>query len=160
VAWPRNRVGSSAPRPGWRPLKAPGDADRTRADLAGAPYGLRINGRVFDAVDLSSVLMNQLWLERCSFIGADLRHATLDGCHFKLCDFRDATLRSASMRGAGFAGCDFRNADLRDTDLAGARFGYVLTGTDTGRTDLTGTLLAGASLDGALFDNVIGRPEN
>lgn len=32
--------------------------------------------------------------------------------------------------------------------------------TDTGRSDLTGTLLDGASLDGALFDNVIGRHEN
>ncbi len=104
--------------------------------------------------------MNQLWLERCSFVGADLRYATLDGCHFKFCDFRDATLRSASMRGAGFAGWDFRNADLRDADPTGTRFGLVRTGTDTGRTDLTGTLPAGASLDDALFDDVIRPPEN
>jgi uncharacterized protein YjbI with pentapeptide repeats len=136
------------------------DPDRGRGELASAPYGLRISGRVFDALDLNSVLMNQLWLERCSFIGADLRHATLDGCHFKLCDFRDATLRSASMRGAAFAGCDFRNADLRDADLTGTRFGHVRTGTDTGRTDLTGALLAGPSMGDALFENVIGPPEN
>ncbi len=64
--------------------------DRTRGELAGAPYGLRISGRVFDALDLSSVLMNQLWLERCSFIGADLRHATLDGCHLAGASIEDA----------------------------------------------------------------------
>ena len=121
---------------------------------------MSISGRVFDALDLNSVLMNQLWLDRCSFIGADLRYATLDGCQFKFCDFHDATLRSASMRGAAFAGCDFRNADLRDADLTGTRFGYAQTGTDAGRTDLTAALLAGASLDGALFENVIGPPEN
>ena len=138
----------------------PADPNATRGELAGARYGMSISGRVFDALDLNSVLMNQLWLDRCSFIGADLRYATIDGCHFMFCDFRDATLRSASMRGAGFAGCDFRNADLRDADLTGTRFGYVRTGSDTGRTDLTGTLLAGASLDGALFENVIGLPEN
>jgi uncharacterized protein YjbI with pentapeptide repeats len=45
---------------------------------------------VFDALDLSSVLMNQLWLERCSFIGADLRHATLDGCHLAGASIEDA----------------------------------------------------------------------
>ncbi|MFW2514696.1 pentapeptide repeat-containing protein [Demequina sp. SO4-13] len=56
-----------------------------------------------------------LWLDHCTFAGADLRHATLDDWHFKLCDLTSANLRGASLRGTSFAGCDLTGADLRDT---------------------------------------------
>ncbi|WP_256102511.1 pentapeptide repeat-containing protein [Streptomyces sp. Ncost-T10-10d] len=40
----------------------------------------------------------QLWFTRCSFRGADLCQATLNGFRFKLCDLRGANLSGASLR--------------------------------------------------------------
>lgn len=100
-----------------------------------------------------------LWLTRCSFRGADLRHATLDGCHFKMCDFHGANLRGASLRGATFAGCDLTDTDLRDADLTGARIGLVLTGSPPhGLTDSTGIRLDQAIVRDLQLDQVIGWP--
>ncbi|MEV5687387.1 MULTISPECIES: pentapeptide repeat-containing protein [unclassified Streptomyces] len=45
----------------------------------------------------------RLRFTRCSFIGADLRHATLDGCSFKFCDFSGADARGASLREVGLS---------------------------------------------------------
>ena len=124
--------------------------------LSDAFYGANIRDENFDSVDLNSLSLNRLWLDRCTFVGTDLRHATLDGCHFKLCDFRNANFRGASVRHATFSGCDLRDADLRDTDLTGASFGSVNTGTEAGRTNLTDACLDGATLRDAQFENVVG----
>lgn len=95
----------------------------------------------------------------CSFIGADLRHATLDGSWFNFCDLSDADLRGASLRDVSLAGCDLRGADLRDTDLTGARLGSVNTGIPPhGLTDVTGARFEGATLRNVQGEGVIGWP--
>lgn len=72
----------------------------SRQRLAEARYGQTLRGVVFDGLSLTSVgVADVLWLDRCSFVAADLRQATLDGAHFKFCDLRDADLRGASLRG-------------------------------------------------------------
>jgi uncharacterized protein YjbI with pentapeptide repeats len=126
--------------------------------LAYAPYMSSIKRESFDGADLMSVRLNHLRLDRCTLIAADLRQATLDNCYFRFCDLRGARLRGASLRLARFAGCDLRDADLRDCDLTGAQFGFVNTGAENGRSDLTGAATGGAILDSAVFDQVTGWP--
>jgi uncharacterized protein YjbI with pentapeptide repeats len=104
-------------------------AARDLTVLVSAGYGAKVRGLDLSHASLLSVSWpRQLWLERCSFASADLRHATLDGWHFKLCDLTGANMRGASLRGTGFAGCDLTGADLRDTDLRYASFGPVGVG--------------------------------
>jgi uncharacterized protein YjbI with pentapeptide repeats len=129
-----------------------------REDLASRPRNAALQRQSFDGGDLASVSL-QLWFTRCSFRGADLRHATLDGCHFKLCDLRGANLRGASLRGISLAGCDLTGADLREADLTAARFGQVLTGIPPhGLTNATGIKLDNAILRDLKLDQVIGWP--
>ena len=105
---------------------------------AAARYSQMLRRLNFDGSQLVSLRLPALLrLDRCSFVGADLRQATLDGARFKMCDLRGADLRGASLRRASFVACDLRGADL-----AGVRFGSVNTGDDTG-----GTVLAGAVFD-------------
>ncbi|GLY16696.1 hypothetical protein Kisp01_37110 [Kineosporia sp. NBRC 101677] len=111
----------------------------TREMLASATYGHSLERLTFDGLQLLSLrLPDLLWLKRCSFVGADLRHATLEGARLILCDLRDADLRGASLRGTAFSGCDLRGADLRGADLRHLRFGSVNTGNADGRTLVTG----------------------
>lgn len=125
--------------------------------LGSLPLYATIERQVFDGQDLTSLRTRHLWFVRCSFVGADLRHATLDGCSFKLCDLREADLRGASLRNAGLAGCDLRDADLRDTDLTAARFGRVNTGAPPhGLTDVTGAMFDNAITRDLRIDQVIG----
>jgi uncharacterized protein YjbI with pentapeptide repeats len=133
-------------------------ANVERVRLTSATYGVEVAQESFDSADLTSISLNQLWLVRCSFVGADLRHATLDNCRFKMCDLRRTNLRGASMRFVSLAGCDLRGADLRDCDLTGARLGFVNTGDVSGLTDLTAAILEGAVLDDATFERVVGWP--
>ena len=112
-----------------------------RAVLSNAFLGATISRLDFSDAEL--VLVSGpalLWLDRCSFSGADLRHANLDKWHFNLCDLRGANLRGASLRGAWFAGCDLTGADLRDTDLAYAFFGSMGVGEGEIETRLDNTL--------------------
>jgi uncharacterized protein YjbI with pentapeptide repeats len=129
-----------------------------RERLAGVRAYTTVAGEVFDGADLSSVCLDRLWLDRCSLVAADLRHATLDGCSFRFCDLRRARLRGASLRFARLSGCDLREADLRGCDLTGASFGFVNTGAPNGLSDLTGAVMDGAAVAGATFDRVIGWP--
>lgn len=118
----------------------------TREVLAGATYGQTLHRLTFDGLQLLSVgLPDLLWLKQCSFVGVDLRQATLDGGRFIGCDLRSADLRGASLRGAVFSGCDLRGADLRGADLTYLRLGRVNTSNagDTGGR----TLVAGAVID-------------
>lgn len=118
-----------------------------------------VSGEDFTHQNLASARTNQLRFARCSFAGADLRYATLEGCWFKFCDFSGADLRGASLRGAVLAGCDLRDADLRDTDLTGARLSSVNTGIPRlGPTDITGARFEGTSLRNVQADAVIGWP--
>jgi uncharacterized protein YjbI with pentapeptide repeats len=130
-----------------------------RADLASLRRYSTVQRESFDGGDLVSVRVQPLSFTRCSFRGADLRHATLDGCHFKLCDLREVKLSGASMRGVIMAGCDLTGADLRAVDLTGARFGRVLTGAPPhGLTNATNVRLEGAVLRDLQLDQVIGWP--
>jgi uncharacterized protein YjbI with pentapeptide repeats len=122
-------------------------------------YG-RVADQVFDRADLVSVCCPQLWVRHCSFRNTDLRHATLDGCHFMFCDLRGADLREASLRRASFTGCYLRGTDLSDTDLSWARFGYVNTGRPNGLTDVTGANFTGAVVREIEARRVIGWPED
>lgn len=118
-----------------------------------------VSGEDFTHQDLTSTRTRQLRFARCSFQGADLRHATLDGCWFKFCDFSGANLRGASLRGAVLAGCDLRDADLRDTDLTDVRLSSVNTGIPRlGPTDVTGARFEGTSLCNVHAEDVIGWP--
>ncbi|MBL7490728.1 pentapeptide repeat-containing protein [Frankia sp. AgB1.9] len=135
--------------------------DGTSAQLLGSfRDGAVVKRRSFDGQNLATARAGQLWFDRCSFVSADLRHATLDGCSFKMCDFRSADLRGASLRGASFGGCDLRDADLRDADLTGVRLDFVNTGAHPhGLTNVTGANFAGARLRDVQVDRVIGWPE-
>ena len=119
-----------------------------------------IKDEVFDGEDLASVAPVQVRFRRCSFRGADLRQATLDGCSFQLCDLRGADLRGASLRSVAFTGCDLREADLRDCDLTGAELSFQHTGDDGGRTDVSGARFDGANLTDVSVERVIGWPLN
>ncbi|WP_307844602.1 pentapeptide repeat-containing protein [Actinotalea solisilvae] len=100
-----------------------------RERLSRLRYGQHVRRLDVSGVSLVSLaLPRSVWFDRCRFVGADLRHATLDGSHFKLCDFTGADLRGASPRGASFAGCDLTGVDLRGADLFDARFGAVGVG--------------------------------
>ena len=130
-----------------------------REALVARPRYATIRRESYDGMALASVQVQSLWFTRCSFRGADLRHATLDGCRFRWCDLRGVNLRGASLRGAMFAGCDLVDADLRDVDLTGARIGRVLTGAPPhGLTDATGVRIDGAVLRQVRFDEVVGWP--
>jgi uncharacterized protein YjbI with pentapeptide repeats len=127
-----------------------------RQRLAGSGWYPEVSREDFSGTDLVAVRVSR-WFTRCSFAGADLRQATLDGCHFTLCDFRGATLRGASLRGVSWSGSDLRDTDLRDTELTGARFSWVNTGTPPyGRTDVTGARFDGATVRHVHLANVIG----
>jgi uncharacterized protein YjbI with pentapeptide repeats len=129
-----------------------------RNRLTSACNFTRIERETFDGADLSSASLNHLRLDRCSLVAADLRHATLDYCSFRFCDLRRASLRGASLRFASFAGCDLRDTNLRDCDLTGTQFGFVNTGDETGRTNMTGVATGHSTLDRATFEWVIGWP--
>lgn len=137
------------------------DHQRTARELLSAlHYSATVKGHTFDGQDLTTVRTPELvWFDRCSFIGTDLRHATLDGCRFKMCSFQGANLRGASLRGAAFSSCDLRDADLRDTDLTGSHFSYSNSGPQPVRTDITGADLTGACLRDVQADQVIGWTE-
>ncbi|MCD5353715.1 pentapeptide repeat-containing protein [Kineosporia mesophila] len=109
--------------------------------LVRAAYGQTLRRISFDDLQLLPLrLPDVLFLERCSFVGTDLRQATLDGGHFKMCNLRGADLRGASLRNATFSACDLRGADLRGTDLTRVRLGRVLTGSDNGHTLVSGAV--------------------
>jgi len=120
-----------------------------RSALTSAYSGATVRRLDFSGAELTSVSGPRLlWLDRCTFAAADLRHATLDGWHFKLCDLTGANLRGASLRGASFAGCDLTAADLRDTDLTDVWFGSVGVRRGATATRLDGVLCdAGVSLE-------------
>jgi uncharacterized protein YjbI with pentapeptide repeats len=129
---------------------------RDRIDTAF--YFAEITDEVFDGEDLISIAPEQVRFRRCSFRGADLRQAKLDGCSFSMCDLSGADLQGASLRSVTFTGCDLRRADLRDCDLTEAELTFQHTGDDSGRTDVTGALLAGADLTDVTAERVIGWP--
>ena len=95
----------------------------TREHLLAARSHRTLRRVSFDRLDLSMVVRPKCRLDRCTFVGGDLRHATLDGSFFKFCNFSRADLRGASLRFATFAACALQEADLRDCDLTGATFG-------------------------------------
>ncbi len=129
----------------------------SRQALSSLPRYATVSHQVFDGQDLTSLRTSELWFVRCSFVEADLRHATLDGCSFKLCDLRGANLRGASLRGVRLAGCDLRDADLRDIDLSGGQLGLVNTGSKPyGLTDITGAKFDNAITRDLKIDQVIG----
>jgi uncharacterized protein YjbI with pentapeptide repeats len=128
-----------------------------RQRLAALPRYSALSGEDFTGQHLVTARTAQLRFTRCLFVGADLRHAGLDGCSFKFCDLRRADLRGASMRGAHLAGCDLRDADLRGADLTDADLGRVNTGRPPyGLTDITGARLTGTILRAVRHVDVIG----
>jgi uncharacterized protein YjbI with pentapeptide repeats len=122
--------------------------------------GVSLQALSFDGLDLVSLrLPAQLWLDRCSFVGADLRQSTLDRAHFKMCDFSEADLRGASLRGVSFGACDLRGADLRGADLHGTSFGLVNTGDESGCTLLTAARVDEGQLERAIIETGTHLPD-
>lgn len=54
-------------------------------------------------------------VERMSFVGADLRNATLERTEFKDCNFDGAILSSSFIRESSLSGCSFEGARLEDS---------------------------------------------
>jgi len=135
------------------------DAAEARATVS-SMYGGTLRRVRFDGLELISLTVGATWwLDRCSFVGTDLRQATLDRVSLRMCDLRNADLRGASLRGTLLGGCDLRGADLRDADLTGAQLTAVNTGRDdVGRTDVTGSRLEGAVLTDVTAEGVRGWP--
>jgi len=121
-------------------------------------YPSVVTGEDFAGQDLVSARASgRLRFSRCSFAGADLRHAALDGCSFTFCDLSGADLRGASLRGVRLSGCDLCAADLRDADLTGARLGRVNTGRPPhGLSNVTGARFERAVLRDVQADGAIG----
>lgn len=119
-------------------LKTPPAASWS-AWFSGLPYGAQRRDVDLTGAELISARAPRyVSFKRCRFVGADLRHATLDGASFLLCDFSGADLRGATLRGVHFFGCDLTGADLRAADLRDAVFGSSGTKGSTTRTTLTG----------------------
>ena len=122
------------------------------------------DGQTLREIDFSGAALHSvaapglLWVDRCRFTQADLRHATLDGCHFKLCDLDGADLRGASLRGATFAGCNLAGADFRGADLFDVSFGVVGVGAGSTPSRLIGARLDEGALRSARFDEGVERP--
>lgn len=123
-----------------------------REVLANTYYSQTLRGLDFGGSALVSVATpGLLFIVRCRFTEADLRHATLDHCHFRLCDFTRADLRSASLRGASFAGCDLTDTDLRGADLFDSQFRTVGVGPGSTPTRLDGARFDAGALRSARF---------
>jgi uncharacterized protein YjbI with pentapeptide repeats len=122
------------------------DSDLSRANLIGAhlvrAYLIRAN---LSGTDLRGAYLNSAFLSAAGLSSADLRWA----------DLREADLPKVNLTGANLRVADLSHADLSDADLSGAD----LSGADLSGADLSGirfdeeTKLAGASFEGAIFDN-------
>lgn len=111
-------------------------------------------GRDFRGADLSRVDFSNGRFDRCVFVGASFRLATIRNASFVRCDLSGADFRGATLRDASFAACSLVDADLRHVDLRGVRLGVA--------SDLTGWRgndLGGALLDGADLRRLEYRPE-
>lgn len=143
------RVGPGGAAGGHTPVVHAADSPTgaLRRRLSTAHYGQSLRGVDFSDADLSSVATAGFpRLDRCSFRGADLRQATLDGSSFKLCDLSGANLRNASLRGVRFSGCDLTGADLRDADLHDIHLAAVGVGRGAIPNRLKGALFTPGAL--------------
>lgn len=130
-----------------------------RRTLTRAHEGQTLRGIDFSEAALDSVApRGVLRLDRCLFVGTDLRHATLEGCHFKLCDLGRADFRGASLRGASFDGCVLSGADFRGADLFDVSFGSVGVGAGATRTLLDGARFDAGALRSARVDGGMETP--
>ncbi len=82
-------------------------------------------------VDLSEVVLGNIYLPYADLSGVDFNRADLGGA-----DLREADLRGAHLREADLGGAKLLGADLREADLRGAK----LLGADLRETDLRGAM--------------------
>jgi uncharacterized protein YjbI with pentapeptide repeats len=118
-----------------------------------------IKGESFDGADLTTLVLQQVWLDRCTFVGPTC--ATRPSSSAISSSAASARPTSAARRSAWatFVGCDLHDADLRDCDLTGTHFGYVNTGSDNAFANVTDVEWAVGALDSATFDRVVGLPD-
>jgi uncharacterized protein YjbI with pentapeptide repeats len=112
-------------------------------------------------------------IQRCKFVGSDLRGFILNGNHIDTCDFSEADLidsqiHKSSLHKTAFSnsklngieivscsvdGCDFTDADLTDAHIKTSSFQKnTLTNTILTRTTFSETALANLVLEGTLED--------
>lgn len=121
--------------------------DRARfegADLRRAVFAL---GCSFAGADLRGARLDGCNLSGAVLRGADLSRAALDGGNLSACDMQGAKLYRVVARGARFSGADLRDADLTSANLMRATFH---------ETRLAGATFKGANLFRADFDEVLG----
>ncbi|MYR07540.1 hypothetical protein GTV32_15065 [Gordonia sp. SID5947] len=136
------------------------DLDFRGADLS----GLHLGGAWFANADLRGVALRESWLEGCTFSEADLRGADFTGSRLRKADLSDCQAAEAVLRGAHLQRCDLDSADLRgadltdadcrnafmpDVDLRSAVLRSVKFDGAESYTDLGGTRIFGATVDGA-----------
>jgi uncharacterized protein YjbI with pentapeptide repeats len=149
--------GCVAPRPGDpdTSLRCPSfvDADLRDADLSGS----RVLGG-----DFAGAALTGADLARGLLVGTVFDGATLDGVRWVGADLTDGSLTGATAAGADWTNAILASADLTDASFDGATFAAGGTTTVTGASaectpgpgerpvDLTGAVLVGADLSGAL----------
>ncbi|WP_206518586.1 pentapeptide repeat-containing protein [Stakelama tenebrarum] len=111
--------------------------------------GFPLNARRFDWIDLSrQTFTASRSLARCSFVGADLWRAHLEGADLRA-DLRRAHLEGAHLWQAHLEDADLGEAHLEDADLGEAHLEGADLRADLRRAHLEGADLRRAHLEGA-----------
>lgn len=106
--------------------------------------------RVFQSIELTGGELEGIVLDGADFSGSYFYRVNLDNAYLHDVGFRQADIEGASLKRASLSGADFTDAKLA-SDLEGADF----TRAKLVRTDLSGSKLANAKLDGAYIQEVI-----
>jgi hypothetical protein len=110
---------------------------------------------VFDRTDMRNVDMRAVSAEGASFREANLANAFLNLANFQNANFWGAQLSGAKMRYAKLQHTSFMGANLNGVDLRGA----MLDDADMGRTELSATKWADASMQNTNFADAQNLPK-
>lgn len=110
---------------------------------------------------LNGVNLNGSWLEKASFIDADMIHTFLwkvwgTSANFHLANLTEAEFIDANLSRPNFQDCRAQDADFSGSTLLHANFRFAnLDGADFTDANLTGADFTEAKLDGARFTRAI-----
>lgn len=106
--------------------------------------GRKLNGAVFDGLNVEGAYFAQAKLHNASFVKCELYWANFFEATAVEADFRGAELRGACLKGANFQQARFDEADLGRDALNGS--------TDLTGADLSGASLVRTKLEGTVYD--------
>ncbi|MBI5368951.1 MAG: toll/interleukin-1 receptor domain-containing protein [Planctomycetes bacterium] len=157
VEWNRYRQENPSIRP-----------DLRKANLANLTLRGDFSHVRFDGVRVSKMTGFPPQLQGASFVGADLKSASLNGTASTRRSFdrsgtvfRDAHMTGCNLRHATFVGADFSGADLRGAflegaDVSGATFsGANLLNASFEGADLRRTVFTGAHFEKTVFEGAV-----